>query len=93
MQMIRDNNWVLSVGTFLPMLGVIALLVTPKANEAAIKMVALLTSVATVIIGIFTLVNFDFDQAGSMHTVLVLVFVPIHLKHLLPPHLSLATCR
>ena len=36
MQMINDDNWVLSVGTFLPMLGVIVLLVTPKANEAAI---------------------------------------------------------
>ncbi len=40
MQMIRDNNWVLSVGTFLPMLGVLVLLITPTANEAAIKMVA-----------------------------------------------------
>ena len=39
MQMIRDYNWVLSVGTFLPMLGVLVLLVTPKANEAAIKSV------------------------------------------------------
>ena len=26
MQMIRDDNWVLSVGTFLPMLGVLVLL-------------------------------------------------------------------
>ena len=35
MQMINDDNWVLSIGTFLPMLGVLVLLVTPKANEAA----------------------------------------------------------
>ena len=77
MQMIRDNNWVLSVGTFLPMLGVIALLVTPKANEVAIKMVALLTSVATVIIGIFTLVNFDFDQAVAMQFVAQTDWIPV----------------
>jgi NADH-quinone oxidoreductase subunit M len=77
MQMIRDNNWVLSVGTFLPMLGVLVLLITPKANEAAIKMVALLTSVATVIVGVFTLVSFNFDQAGSMQFVAQTDWIPV----------------
>ena len=69
MQMIRDYNWVLTVGTFLPMLGVLILLVTPKANEAAVKMVALLTSIATVVVGAFTLCNFNFDKAeiGRAH--------------------------
>jgi hypothetical protein len=73
MQMINDDNWVLSVGTFLPMLGVIVLLVTPKANEAAIKMVALVTSIATVAVGAFTLFSFDFGKAGSMQFVVVFV--------------------
>ena len=77
MQMIRDYNWVLSVGTFLPMLGVLVLLVTPKANEAAIKTVALLTSIATVIVGVFTLLNFNFDQAGSMQFVAQTDWIPV----------------
>ena len=69
MQMIRDDNWVLSVGTFLPMLGVLILIVTPKAQEAAIKMVALITSIATVAVGAYTLLQFDFDKSGSMQFV------------------------
>ncbi|NBS36536.1 MAG: hypothetical protein EBS71_04030, partial [Actinobacteria bacterium] len=69
MQIIRDDNWVLSVGTFLPMLGVLVLLVTPKAQEAAIKMIALITSIATVAVGAYTLLQFDFDKAGSMQFV------------------------
>ena len=32
MQMINDDNWVLSVGTFLPMLGVIVL--SKKSDQA-----------------------------------------------------------
>ena len=44
MEMLRDANWVLSVGTFLPLAGVVLLLGVPKANEQMVKMVALLTS-------------------------------------------------
>ncbi|MFM8014726.1 MAG: NuoM family protein, partial [Actinomycetota bacterium] len=75
--MIRDDNWVLSVGTFLPMVGVLILFVTPKANEAVIKMVALLTSIATVLIGAFTLVSFNFDKAGSMQFVAETSWIPV----------------
>ena len=39
MEMLRDENWVLSVGTFLPMVGVLLLLIVPKANEQLIKLV------------------------------------------------------
>ena len=77
MQMINDDNWVLSVGTFLPMLGVLVLLVTPKANEAAIKMVALVTSIATVAVGAFTLFSFDFGKAGSMQFVAQTEWIPV----------------
>ena len=55
MEMLRDANWVLSVGTFLPMVGVLLLLIVPKANDQLIKMVALLTSIATLAVGVFTL--------------------------------------
>lgn len=77
MQMIRDDNWVLTVGTFLPMLGVLVLLVTPKAKESAIKSVALITSIATVLVGLFTLLRFDFGKAGSMQFVAETSWIPV----------------
>lgn len=69
MEMIRDANWVLSVGTFLPIVGVLVLLVVPKGEEQLIKLVALLTSVATVAVGIYTLMKFDFGNSGQMQFV------------------------
>ena len=77
MQMSRDDNWVLTVGTFLPMLGVLVLLVTPKAKESAIKSVALITSIATVLVGLFTLLRFDFGKAGSMQFVAETSWIPV----------------
>ena len=35
MEMLRDENWVLSVGTFLPMVGVLLLLIVPKEHGQA----------------------------------------------------------
>jgi len=69
MEMIRDANWVLSVGTFLPIVGVLVLLVVPKGEEQLIKLVALLTSIATVAVGVYTLMKFDFGNAGQMQFV------------------------
>lgn len=69
MEMLRDESWVLSVGTFLPMLGVIVLLIVPKTDEKLIKLVALATSIATVVVGLYTLVKFNYQQAGTMQFV------------------------
>jgi NADH-quinone oxidoreductase subunit M len=77
MEMLRDENWVLSVGTFLPMVGVLLLLIVPKANEQLIKLVALLTSIATLAVGVFTLTKFNFDQAGSMQFVAENKWIPL----------------
>ena len=77
MEMLRDANWVLSVGTFLPLVGVVLLLGVPKANEQMIKMVALLTSIATLAVGIFTLTKFNFDKAGSMQFVAEHQWIPL----------------
>ena len=77
MEMLRDENWVLSVGTFLPMVGVLLLLIVPKANDQLIKMVALLTSIATLAVGVFTLFKFNFDQAGSMQFVAENKWIPL----------------
>jgi NADH-quinone oxidoreductase subunit M len=77
MEMLRDENWVLSVGTFLPMVGVLLLLIVPKANDQLIKMVALLTSIATLAVGVFTLFKFNFDQAGTLQFVAENKWIPL----------------
>ena len=77
MEMLRDHNWMLSVGTFLPLLGVLLLLVVPKANEQLIKKVALFTSIATVAVGVWTLFRFDFGNAGTMQFVDEKTWIPL----------------
>jgi NADH-quinone oxidoreductase subunit M len=77
MEMLRDHNWMLSVGTFFPLLGVLLLLVVPKANEQLIKKVALFTSIATVAVGVWTLFRFDFGNAGTMQFVDEKTWIPL----------------
>ncbi|MFZ9158951.1 MAG: NADH-quinone oxidoreductase subunit M, partial [Ilumatobacteraceae bacterium] len=66
MEVLRDQNWLLTVGTFLPMVGVVVMLFIPKADETMHKLVALVTALATLCVGIYTLTQFDFDQAGTL---------------------------
>ena len=69
MQVLSDHNWVLSVGTFLPLVGVLIMLFIPKAEEELHKTVALATAVATLAVGVYTLMQFDFGRAGEMQFV------------------------
>ena len=77
MEMLRDDNWLLSVGTFLPMLGVAVMLFVPKVEELLIKAVALITSGATLAVGVFTLMRFDFGNAGAMQFVAEATWIPV----------------
>ena len=64
--MIQEQQWLLSLGTFLPLVGVLVMLFIPKKDEATAKGVALLTAVATLGVGIYTLVKFDYDQSQKL---------------------------
>ena len=66
MEVLSDHNWVLSVGTFLPLVGVLIMLFIPKNEEALTKAVAIATAAATLAVGIFTLVQFNYDKAEMM---------------------------
>ena len=77
MELLRNDNWLLSVGTFLPMLGVAVMLFVPKAEERLIKAVALITSAATLAVGVFTLTRFDFGNAGAMQFVADATWIPV----------------
>src|SRR5687768_1331235 len=63
---ISDHNWVLSVGTFLPLAGVLVMLLIPKRHELLNKQVGLVTALATLGVGVYTLVKFDYDQAEKL---------------------------
>ena len=39
METLTDQNWLLSVGVFLPMLGVLVMLFIPRGEEALVKLV------------------------------------------------------
>ncbi|MCE2817147.1 MAG: NADH-quinone oxidoreductase subunit M, partial [Ilumatobacteraceae bacterium] len=69
MEVLSDHNWVLTVGTFLPLVGVLIMLFIPKADEALSKAVAFGTAAATLAVGVFTLVQFNYDKAGEMQFV------------------------
>jgi NADH-quinone oxidoreductase subunit M len=66
MDVISDQNWVLTVGTFLPMVGVLVMLFIPRGEETLHKQIALLTAAATFAMGIVTLVLFDYGQAEKL---------------------------
>ena len=64
--MLSDQNWLLSVGTFLPLVGVVLMFFVPKHDEVTAKGIAVITAAATLVIGIITLINFDYDQSEKL---------------------------
>src|SRR3954471_4845273 len=63
------NHWALTFGVFLPLVGAAVMLLVPRANEEAHKWIALLTSLATMGVGVFLMVQFDYSSAGLQFTV------------------------
>jgi NADH-quinone oxidoreductase subunit M len=66
MDVISDQNWLLSLGTFLPLAGVLVMLLIPKREELLHKQIALVTAAATLVVGIYTLTQFDYDRAEAL---------------------------
>ncbi|WP_040495672.1 complex I subunit 4 family protein [Ilumatobacter nonamiensis] len=67
MNNLTDNNWILSVGTFLPLLGALAIMFgTSRDDERTPKVIGIFTAGATLAIGIATLVLFDYDQSQNL---------------------------
>ncbi|MFN6120761.1 MAG: NuoM family protein [Actinomycetes bacterium] len=66
MDPISDQNWLLSLGTFLPLAGVLVMLLVPKKEELLHKQIALVTALGTLGVGIATLAAFDYDQSARL---------------------------
>ena len=61
-----DSGWGLSLIVFLPLVGALILAAIPRANEAGIKWVALITALVTFALAIVVAVRFDYGSAAQM---------------------------
>ncbi len=67
MNYLTENNWILSVGTFLPLLGALAIMFgTARDDDRTPKVIGIFTAGATMAVGIATLVLFDYDQSEKL---------------------------
>jgi len=65
MEVLQNEQWLLSLGTFLPLAGVLVMLFIPKREESMIKGTAIATAAATLLVGIYTLTKFDYGQSAK----------------------------
>jgi NADH-quinone oxidoreductase subunit M len=63
------DTWSLSLVVFLPLVGALAITVVPKAQEAAVRAVALIASGASLVISVIVLARFDFDNTRTFQFV------------------------
>ena len=64
MEHLTSNNYLLTVGIFLPLVGALGMIFIPKKDETAQKALALITAIATLLVGIFIAFKFNYDRAG-----------------------------
>lgn len=60
------DDWGLTLVTFIPLVGALVMMATPKEEESAHKTIALGTSLIAAVIGVLLLFNFDYDRAGEL---------------------------
>src|SRR5947207_2106050 len=59
------DHWVLTGSIFVPIIGAALLMFFPRESEASLKVIALLTSLVTLGLGVYLLAQFDYDNAKS----------------------------
>jgi NADH-quinone oxidoreductase subunit M len=62
MDHITDMQWLLPVCTFLPLAGAFLLMFAPKDDEQTVRLIALVTSLATLAFGVVLLLSFDYSE-------------------------------
>ena len=63
------NDWGLTLMVFLPMAGVLVMMLVPRANEGAHKLIALTASLAAAVMGVAVFVDFDYGRTESLQFV------------------------
>jgi NADH-quinone oxidoreductase subunit M len=60
------DSWGVTLAVFLPAAGMVVVLAIPKAQERALKVTTLATTLATLAVGIGMLARFDYDRTGAL---------------------------
>jgi NADH-quinone oxidoreductase subunit M len=64
------DDWALTLAVFLPLAGALVLMAWPKSSsETGLKTTALITTLATAAVGVYLLVQFDYDQSDKLQFV------------------------
>ena len=63
------DSWALTLAVFLPAVGLVLVLATPKGQEQTVKVVALLTTIVTAAVGVGILAKFDYHRSGQLQFV------------------------
>ncbi|MCZ7529414.1 MAG: NADH-quinone oxidoreductase subunit M [Acidimicrobiia bacterium] len=60
------DSWALTLVTFIPIVGMVVMLIIPRKEEYSIKVVALLTTVVTFGVSVAIAARFDYDAGGGL---------------------------
>src|SRR5882762_6524365 len=60
------DDWALTLAVFIPLVGMALVLMLPRAQETAIKVVTLATALVTGAVGIGILADFDYGHSGKL---------------------------
>ena len=63
------NDWGLTLVTFVPLAGALVMMAVPAAEEKLLKQLALLSSLAAMVIGGLLMLDFDYGDAGALQYV------------------------
>ena len=66
MDPIAGNDWMLTALVFAPLAGALIMALFPKEEEGLHKQLALVTSLVTLGLGVWLLLDFDYDRAGQI---------------------------
>ncbi len=72
-----DNNFILTLGTFLPLVGVLVMMFWPSDDESGIKSIGIITAGATLAVGILTLVLFDYSNSATLQFAVDAEWIPV----------------
>ncbi|MFW2381965.1 MAG: complex I subunit 4 family protein [Acidimicrobiales bacterium] len=60
------NDWGISLLVFLPLVGALVMMFIPGKDEESHKTIALVTTLATAVVGVLLFLEFDFDNANAL---------------------------
>ena len=78
MDHLTDQNWLLTAGVFIPLAGAVVMMFIPRVEEQLHKIVALVTAVVTLAIGIVTAAAYKYDrEPGTLQFYVNTSWIPV----------------